>query len=322
MLITEKLSFFIGENRIIENFNFRMNEGEIVAILGESGVGKSTILFLLAGLENPSAGKIYLNENEVIPPARKLVAGHPEIKLVRQDYGLFPNISIRENIAYELRLYTADYRNERVDYLLNLCGLNEIANRLPRQTSGGEQQRAVIARAIADEPRLLLLDEPFSHLDKRNKEILKDEIGAIVAAEQMGCIFVTHEVSDAYRIAERVLVLENGKIVQDASPEIIYNEPFNEYVAVLTGNANCLTEEALLALQMEANAPVLIRPEWIIASANGMIGIVTDCVFYGMTYLITIQFKSIFLQLYSAEKKAVGDKIHFKLSKFWQLNKE
>ncbi|MDP5121945.1 MAG: ATP-binding cassette domain-containing protein, partial [Spirosomaceae bacterium] len=212
------LNFSIEENQIVKDFSFEINEGEIVAILGESGSGKSTILRLFAALEQPKSGTLLLDEERIIPPAEKLIAGNENIKLVKQDFGLFPNISLRENIAYEVRFYEESYRNQRVDKLLKISSLDKISHRLPRQVSGGEQQRAVIARALADEPRLLLLDEPFSHLDSLNKSRLKAEILTTIQEEKCGCVFVTHEVNDAFGIANKMVVIRKGKTLQIGTP--------------------------------------------------------------------------------------------------------
>lgn len=321
LLEVSNLTFSIGEKSIIRKFDFRLNEGEIVALLGESGVGKSTILSLLAGLEEPTIGSIYLDNKEVIPPSRKLIAGQQNIKLVKQDYGLFPNITVRENIAYELRLYNTDYRNERVEYLLKLCELTSIDDRLPRNTSGGEQQRTVIARAIADEPRLLLLDEPFSHLDRRNKERLKEEIIEIIDSEKMGCLFVTHEVSDAYGVASRIVVLQNGEVVQDCSPEELYNKPLTAYVATLTGMASFIPQSEFTTWEVCSQAKqVMFRPEWAELADSGVGVITTSCLFQGAFYLVGVQVGELSVFLQSENPIEVGTKCFVQLKKYWELS--
>ena len=163
LLKVSELNKFFDNQAVVNGISFSLEEGRILSILGESGSGKTTLLHLIAGLYEPDSGVLLLDNKRITPPSEKLIAGHPDIKLVRQDYGLFPNISIRANIAYELRYYEESYKQQRVDKLLSVSGLIHVQHHLPRQVSGGEQQRAVIVKAIAEEPKLLLLDEPFSH---------------------------------------------------------------------------------------------------------------------------------------------------------------
>ena len=238
LLDIQNLHKSFKDRKAVNNINLSIEKGEILAILGESGSGKTTLLHLIAALYEPDAGTLLLDNQRITPPSEKLIAGHPDIKLVRQDYGLFPNMTIKENIAYELRYYEERYRNKRIDKLLKISGLAKVQKHLPRQVSGGEQQRAVIIKAIAEQPTLLLLDEPFSHLDALNKRKLKAEILHIIKDEGVTCIFVTHDVADAYGMADRLAIMRKGKILQIGTPENIYQKPDNQYVAKITGEVN------------------------------------------------------------------------------------
>lgn len=289
---------FEGINAV-NDISISLEKGKILAILGESGSGKTTLLHLIAALYEPDAGTLTLDGKRITPPSEKLIAGHPDIKLVRQDYGLFPNMSIRENIAYELRYYEENYRNERVDRLLNISGLEKVQHHLPRQVSGGEQQRATIVKAIAEEPKLLLLDEPFSHLDAVNKRRLKNEVLNLIKAEEVSCIFVTHDVTDAYGMADELLIMQNGNALQLGSPEEIYRNPANQYVAEITGETS-----------LSSKLKILSRPEQIrISEKSDIRATVLSVKFLGAYYEVELQVEDTQLKMYSFDKLNVADKV-------------
>ncbi len=322
LLQVADLNYSINTTNIVSDFSLELSAGDIVAVLGESGSGKSTLLRLLAALEQPHAGELLLDGKRIPPPAEKLIAGHEKIKLVKQDFGLFPNVSLQENIAYELRFYEENYRDERVSKLLKWIGLSELANRLPREVSGGEQQRAVIARALADEPRLLLLDEPFSHLDLRNKQRLKADIWTMIDEEQSGCIFVTHDVSDAFGIANKTMVIRAGETLQVGTPTELYECPKSVYTAELTGICNFLSDTEINSLQhtnFQTNNTVLIRPEWISEATNGWSGRVKSATFLGHFYQYEIEANGLALKWLSFKHFFVGDEVTLTVTKFWEI---
>jgi len=304
------------EVKAVNDISITLEKGKILAILGESGSGKTTLLHLIAALYEPDSGTLTLDNERIIPPSEKLIAGHPDIKLVRQDYGLFPNMSIRENIAYELRYYEENYRNERIGKLLEISGLERVQHHLPRQVSGGEQQRATIVKAIAEEPKLLLLDEPFSHLDAVNKRRLKNEILNLIKAEEVSCIFVTHDVADAYGMADELLIMQNGNALQLGSPEEIYRNPINQYVAEITGEVALSSELKKLKLRTQnrtadrSQLSTLLRPEQIRVSEKSDIkAIVLLVKFLGAYYEVGLQVEDTQLKMYSFDKLNVGEKI-------------
>ncbi|PLK43339.1 ABC transporter ATP-binding protein [Emticicia sp. TH156] len=307
LLKIQNLSRSFDDKKAINNISFTLRKGEILAILGESGSGKTTLLHLIGALQEPDEGELLLEGNRITPPSRKLIAGHPDIKLVRQDYGLFPNISIRENIAYELRYYEENYRNKRVDKLLKLSGLDKVQTHLPREVSGGEQQRAVIAKAIAEQPKLLLLDEPFSHLDAVNKRRLKTEILRLIKAEEVSCIFVTHDVSDAYGMADRLAIMRKGKILQLDNPQTVYQHPANRYVAEITGEVNIVNEDWVAKAGIKHQ---FVRPEQIrLATSSQLKAIVLSVKFLGNYYEISLHCLEQELKMFSFEPLVVGAEI-------------
>lgn len=297
--------------KAVNDISITLEKGKILAILGESGSGKTTLLHLIAALYEPDSGTLTLDNERIKPPSEKLIAGHPDIKLVRQDYGLFPNMSIRANIAYELRYYEENYRNERVDKLLEISGLAHVQHHLPRQVSGGEQQRATIIKAIAEEPKLLLLDEPFSHLDAVNKRRLKNEVLDLIKAEEVSCIFVTHDVADAYAMADELLIMQNGSALQLGSPEEIYRNPINNYVAEITGevqSAELSKKDGFIT--HHSTLCTIIRPSQIRISPNANLRAIVESIkFLGAYYEVILKIDDLTLKMYSFNKLNVADEV-------------
>lgn len=281
--------------KAVRNVSLALEPGRIMGLLGASGSGKSTLLNVLAGLTDADAGEVRLNGKRVPGPGEVLVAGHPQIRLVHQEYQLMPNVSVRENIAYALRFAEKTYREARVDELLRRCRLTDVQHRLPRQVSGGEKQRTAIARAIADKPAVLLLDEPFSHLDLSNRLTMRDLLFDLIRSELVShtpadlrltaCLFVTHEATDALSLADTLGILRNGRLVQLGPPLVVYHQPATAYAARLTGPVNVLRAKHLPALGLpesdQPDALVCLRPEQLQFDDAGVGGTVRAVFFKG-----------------------------------------
>ena len=267
MLDVQKLTKAFADVPAVKNVSLTLEAGRIMGLVGASGSGKSTLLSLLAGLTDADAGQVRLNGERILGPSEVLIPGRPDIQLVHQEYQLMPNVSIRANISYALRTYDAAYQTFRVDELLRLCRLEGVQHRLPRQVSGGEKQRTAIARAVALKPAVLLLDEPFSHLDLPNRTLIRALLLDLVHTDRTACLFVTHEAADALSLAQTLGVLQAGQLVQVAPPVDVYRRPATAYVARLTGAANILKAKHLTTLglttPMHPNATCCIRPEQI-----------------------------------------------------------
>ncbi|MDO1448555.1 ABC transporter ATP-binding protein [Rhodocytophaga aerolata] len=226
------------ETDALTNVSLTIHPHELLAIVGASGSGKTTLLKILAGLEEADEGEVWI-QDELIPlPSQQLIPGHPKIKMVFQDNKLFPNIHIYDTIQHTLRAYPHSYQQERIAEVLELCKLTHLQHKYPRELSGGEQQRATLARALADEPLLLLLDEPFSHLDLPLKRQIKKDIQEILQASGITAILVTHDTTDALSMADRIILMKNGHFVQTDTPANIYTRPATPYVARFFGDAN------------------------------------------------------------------------------------
>lgn len=242
---------------VVAGVSLTLEPGRIMALIGASGSGKSTLLNLLAGLTDADSGTVWLDGQRVPGPRDVLVAGHPRIKLVHQHYQLQPNVSVAANVAYGLRFYEKTYRDFRVDELLTLCRLETIRQQTPRQISGGEAQRTAIARAIAEKPEpgrttVLLLDEPFSHLDLPNRALMADLLLDLVRQDDVACLFVTHDATDALALADTLGVLRTGQLIQTGTPTDVYLKPTTAYAAALTGPSNLVKARFLPVLGLSA----------------------------------------------------------------------
>lgn len=229
--------------KVLADISLNIKKGEWVGIIGESGSGKTTLLNIVGRFLDADEGEVFLNKIKLSPVKSQLLKGHEATKLVHQEYELFPNQTVRENIAYALRFYEPDYRNDKVGELLRLARLEEVQHRKAKLLSGGEKQRTALAQALAEVPELLLLDEPFAHLDQKNKQTLADAIEDLKGSHQLSCLFVTHEAKEAMAWADRIVILREGRIIQEGSPEEVYQNPLNKYVAELTGQVNLIPSD-------------------------------------------------------------------------------
>ncbi|MFO7634751.1 MAG: ABC transporter ATP-binding protein [Caldilinea sp.] len=254
----------------VAGVSFDAPQGSLVALLGPSGCGKTTTLRLIAGLETPNAGAIWLEGRKVagdgawIPPEARRVG------MVFQDGALFPHLTVAQNIAFPLQTRNG---RVRVDELLALVGMAGYGERYPHQLSGGQQQRVALARALAPEPSVVLLDEPFSRLDAALRVSLREDVRAIVKRTGATTIFVTHDQEEALSIADIVVVMFDGKAVQVGAPQEIYTRPATREIATFVGEANLLQGQAsgtvaecalgrvILANPQHGPVEIMIRPE-------------------------------------------------------------
>ncbi|MDN3669785.1 ABC transporter ATP-binding protein [Echinicola jeungdonensis] len=228
------------DNMALEGFSLEVPKGNVISMVGESGSGKSSLLRIIAGLEIQSAGLVYLGDQKILNPNEKLVPGYDEIQLIHQEYKLYPNSTVEENIARPLLMYDKAYQKERVEELLDLLTLTAHRHKKPRQLSGGQQQKVAIARALSIEPEVLLLDEPFSSLDAIQKRELIEELKQIFESLQVTVIFVTHDLDDALLLTEQLFIIHKGKLIQQGNAEDVFRHPANLYVAKLFGYLNVL----------------------------------------------------------------------------------
>jgi iron(III) transport system ATP-binding protein len=232
----------LGGNHILRGTSFTLGQGEIVALLGPSGSGKTTLLRAVAGLDHPDAGRIVLDDEVLYDGEAGLVvpAEKRSLGLVFQSYALWPHKTVFENVAYGLKLRKVPAKEiaERVAAVLGQIGLTGMADRHPHQLSGGQQQRVALSRAIVYNPRLILLDEPLSNLDAKLREEARVWLRGLIQQLKISAIMVTHDQSEALAIADRILLLDQGRIEQEATPVEIYERPATLFAAEFMGTNN------------------------------------------------------------------------------------
>lgn len=258
-LVVENICKTYEKNIALNNVSLQIRQGEFVCLLGPSGCGKTTLLRIIAGLEKPNSGKVYMSGRDVtdLPPAFR------NFGIMFQSYALFPNLTAYENVAYGLRNRKMRKQDitERVNRLFEMIRLPHVKDRLPSQLSGGEQQRVALARALAVEPDFLLLDEPLSALDAKVRVELRKQICAIQKSMNLTTIMVTHDQDEALTMADRIIVMDKATVMQDGKPEEIYTHPKSPFVADFIGSVNFIEEEEGQRYGLETEGLCAIRPE-------------------------------------------------------------
>lgn len=283
-----------GKVSVLKDINLSVKEGDCLALLGESGSGKTTLLKSISGFENIDNGEISLN-SELI--SSKSVFVKPEsrnIGLIFQDYALFPHLSVAKNILFG---WNNGDKND-IDTFLEKFGLLEFRNKKPDQLSGGQQQRVAIARAVANNPSMLLLDEPFSNLDQSLRGRVRAEVKQILLDQRMTSIIVTHDPEDAMKVADEIAVLQDGSLIQQGTPEELYNQPVNLYVAQLMGNAFVLNGK-------------ILRPNQISLDKSDNSSIILSCEFENGKYKLSFYHNDQKVTAYSINKLNIGDSLNW-----------
>ncbi|MFC4543814.1 ABC transporter ATP-binding protein [Halosolutus amylolyticus] len=230
-----------GSEAVISDLSLTVRDGEILTLLGPSGCGKTTTLRLIAGLEEPNAGRIRLQNDSVAGNGRFVPPEDRGVGVVFQEFALFPHLTARENVAFGLQDWDESARDARVDDLLDLVGLADHGENYPDELSGGQQQRIALARSLAPEPEMLLLDEPFSNLDVDLRVEMREEVRRIIKEAGVTAISVTHDQEEALSISDRVAVMNEGRIEQVDTPEQVFQQPESRFVAGFLGHASFLS---------------------------------------------------------------------------------
>ena len=242
-----------GAVTALDGVSLSVAPGEIVALLGHSGCGKTTLLRLAAGVERPSSGRVLLEGRDVSSPAHFVEPEARGVGLVFQDYALFPHLSVRENVRFGLRGYGNAEADATALRAIARVGLADLAEAYPHMLSGGEQQRVALARAVAPRPGVLLMDEPFSNLDRRLRDVVRDETMALLQEIGATSIIVTHDPEDAMRVADRIVLMRQGRIVQSGTAEELYRRPASLFAARFFCD---LTEIETVVRNGEADTPL------------------------------------------------------------------
>ena len=241
MLKVEINSFSYSEKTILKDVLFTLKPGEHLSVLGESGCGKSTLLHLIYGLLHLENGTIHFNKKKLQGPTKSLISGESFMKLVAQEFNIMPFTTVAENLGSHLSGLDENRDVQRIDELLEVVEMEEFKNTLVKKLSGGQKQRVALAKALANEPKILLLDEPFSNIDTFRKNKLQRKIFSYLKNNEISCITATHDSEDALAFSDYIIMLKNGKVAMRGTPEYIYKNVSTEYQAGFFGEANLLS---------------------------------------------------------------------------------
>ena len=297
--------------KVVNDVNLNFERGEFITILGPSGCGKTTLLNLISGIERPDAGKILLEGEDITGIAPE----YRNFGMVFQNYALFPNLTVLGNIIYGLHgpAWNKNRRGERAEELLALTGLQGLENRLPAQLSGGQQQRVALARALAPEPRLLLLDEPLSALDAQVRLALGQELRQIQRKTRVTTIMVTHDQQEALALADRIVLMNRGEVVQTGSPENLYTKPCCRFSAEFVGHMNIVALPEIengqaVGLRYE-DVTISQASEWVLRQPHTLVGRVEHSALMGAFYRLELELGDFSTRIYADVPRACPEEL-------------
>lgn len=322
-----------GDNVVLDDLNLYIRENEFLTLLGPSGCGKTTTLRIIGGFETPDKGTVLSGGKDItkLPPNKR------QLNTVFQKYALFPHMTIADNIAFGLKIKnkSKSYINDKIKYALKLVNLDGYEKRMPDSLSGGQQQRIAIARAIVNEPKMLLLDEPLGALDLKLRQDMQYELIRLKNELGITFIYVTHDQEEALTMSDTIVVMNQGYIQQIGTPERIYNEPENAFVADFIGDSNIIPSTMvrdelvnILGAQFACvdkgfgvNKPVdvVIRPEDVelVSPENGTItGTVSHLIFKGVHYEMEVEANGFEWLVHSTSMRPVGEKVGIRVDPF------
>ena len=286
MLQVQNISFSYDSKKVIKQMNFTIQKGQNIAVIGESGCGKSTLLKLIYGLYDLDEGKIFWDETEVLGTKFNLVPGMSFMKYLSQDFDLMPYISVAENVGKYLSNVNIEKKQQRIQELLDIVEMSDFADVKAKYLSGGQQQRVALARVLALEPEVLLLDEPFSQIDNFRKNALRRNLFAYLKSRGITCIVATHDSTDSLSFAEETIVLQDGEVIAKANSLSLYKNPPNKYIASLFGEVNELKLSQFSEIEGE-DETLLLYPHQLKITDNGALKVVVkQSYFKGSHYLI------------------------------------
>lgn len=264
----KEINHYYGKEKVLHDINISIKEGEFFTLLGPSGCGKTTILRIIGGFIKPSSGSIYVGDKNIT----NLEPENRNMGTVFQNYALFPNMTVEENVSYGLKIKKLSKKIivEKCDTYLELAGMKNFRKKKIDELSGGQQQRVAVARALATEPTMLLLDEPMSNLDVALRVKMREEIREIQKKIGITTLFITHDQQEALAISDRIAVVDKGKVLQIDMPMEVYKRPLNDFVANFVGTSNCIEKEDYVNFNIEKETKSYIykRPEEMVLLQN------------------------------------------------------
>ncbi len=287
MLKVKKIQFSYQEQVTIHELNFTLTLGNTLAVIGESGCGKSTLLKLIYGIYDLDSGAIYWKGKPILGPKFNIIPGMDFIKYLAQDFDLMPYTTVTENVGAFLSNINSENKKARISELLDVVEMTEFANIKVKFLSGGQMQRVAIARVLALEPEVLLLDEPFSHIDNFRKNSLRRHLFSYLKSKNITTLVASHDVTDILSFADEILVLKHGKLIDKTTPKNIYSKPKNHYIASLFGDVNQISAHYFFDNDQRI---LLIYPHQLQVVKNSKLKtIVSNCFFEGKKYLVESQ---------------------------------
>lgn len=323
----KNISKSYGNQEILHDIDLNIKENEFLTLLGPSGSGKTTTLRIIAGFETATSGTIDFNGVDMLA----LAPNKREVNTVFQNYALFPHMNVFQNIAFGLKIKKLPKSEieQKVGRMLKLVNLSGYEKRRIQSLSGGQQQRIAIARALVNEPKVLLLDEPLGALDLKLRKAMQIELKNMQKELGITFIYVTHDQEEALTMSDQIAVMNQGAIIQKGTPEEIYNEPKNKFVANFIGTSNIIdgvmyedkkvrffdTEFSCIDKKIASNVEVVVRPEDIqiendYRSHNSFIGTVTESIFFGVHYETKVRVKDVLWKIHSLNKYELNQKLH------------
>jgi iron(III) transport system ATP-binding protein len=303
MLRVKNLSFGYSDTYVLQNISFTVNNGEYKAIIGESGSGKSTLIKLIFGEYDVEQGQIFWKDTEILGPKYNLVVGYDFMKSVSQEFDLMPYTSVKNNIGKHLSRFYPEEKERRTQELLKTVELEDFAQTKVKNLSGGQKQRVALARALAKEPEILLLDEPFSHIDNFKKQSLRRKIFNYLKANNIACIVATHDRNDVLGFADEILVLNNKTIIAKDTPQNLYKNPKSPLIASFFEEFNVINNTIYYAHQLK----IVIDSE--------LNAVVKQSYFNGGSWLIEAIFNENLIYILHLNPIPIGTNIHFNIVK-------
>lgn len=309
----------------VKSASFTIDQGKIVAIVGESGSGKSTLLKLIYGLMTPEEGSVFFKTEQIRGPEKKLIPGHDAMKMVTQDFSLNTYAKVYDNIASMLPNTNLKFKATKTEEMLNLLRITHLAQKRVADLSGGEQQRVAIAKAIVTEPEILLMDEPFSQVDTMLKSHLRADIRRLSKELGITVIMVSHDPVDGLSLADELIVLRRGTVVETGSPSELYNYPKSLYTAKLLSDCNVLEKEAAeqLGLNTTHQSIAIHIEEILIVDDNGDKSLTIKEIFFkGYCEELLLEKESVKLRVLNLQvgKFKIGDIVSIQINKYLEFH--
>lgn len=299
--------FAYQDKTILKGIDFVLNEGEQLAIIGESGCGKSTLLKLIYGLYDCDSGELFWKSKQILGPKFHLIPGMPFMKYLAQDFDLMPFITVGENVGKFLSNFYPKEKQQRIDELLELVDMVAYKNIKAKFLSGGQMQRVALARVLAQEPEVLLLDEPFSHIDNFRKNSLRRKIVSYLKKKKITTLIATHDSNDVLSFSDQVVVLKNGNIIAQTNPKELFQNPKNKYVASLFGDVN--------EIMIDRTIHLVYPHQLQVVSNSGLSVIVKNFFYKGSHYLYECSHKESVIYFEDEKEHEIGSKLYLAIKK-------